>query len=115
MVTDTGARAGGPDVAETGNYPDIDRLLSRGRGGGWLQGRAGVLCGAAAGSLTLEGSDVGDKGSVLAGGWAGLGWAAGKIWPERISRKEVTSDSRGLAHCYSCFCRKRGNLCNDIL
>ena len=51
--------------------------------------------------------------SVLAGlGW--LGWAAGKIWPERISRKEVTSDSRGLAHCYSCFCWNRGNLCNDI-
>ena len=73
MFTVPAARAGGPDVAETGNYPDIDRLLPRGRGGGWLQGRAGVLRGAAAGSLTLEGSDVGDKGSVL--GWAGLGWA----------------------------------------
>ena len=63
-----------------------------------------VVCGALAGSLTLEGSDVGDRGVCWAGlGWAGLGWtgldlAAGKIWPERISRKEVTSDSRGLAH-----------------
>ena len=36
-----------------------------------VTGAGGVLCGAAAGSLTLEGSDVGDKGSECAG-WAGL-------------------------------------------
>ena len=107
MVTVTAARARGPDVAETGNYPDIDGLLSRGRGvyrGGLV---SSVVCGALAGSLTLEGSDVGDRGvcwAGLAAGWAGLDLAAGKIWLERISRKEVTSDSRGLAHCYSCLC-----------
>ena len=39
-------------------------------------------------------SEIGECAGL---GWAG--WAAGKIWPERISRKEVTSDSRGLAHC----------------
>ena len=100
-------------MTETGNYPDIDGLLSRGQGGGGYRGGlvSSVVCGALAGSLTLEGSDVGDRGVCWAGlGWAG--WAAGKIWPERISRKEVTSDSRGLAHCYSsCFCRDRWKLC----
>ena len=57
-------------------------------------------------------SEIGECAGL---GWAGLDLAAGKIWPERISRKEVTSDSRGLAHCYSCLCRDRGKLCNDIL
>ena len=58
-----------------------------------LQGRAGVQCRVwpVPGSLTLEGSDVGDRGVCWAG-WAGLGWAGllgrsgrrgflGRKWP----------------------------------
>ena len=60
-------------MTETDNYPDIDGLLSRGQGRGGYRGGlvSSVVCGALAGSLTLEGSDVGDRGVC----WAGLGWA----------------------------------------
>ena len=74
VFTVNAARARGPDVAETGNYTDIDGLLSRGQGG--LV--SSVVCGALAGSLTLEGSDVGDRGVC----WAGLGWAGLGCWED---------------------------------
>ena len=72
-------------MAETVNYPDIDGLLSRGQGGGGYRGGlvSSVVCGALAGSLTLEGSDVGDRGVCWAGlGWAGLDWAGLGCWED---------------------------------
>ena len=72
-------------MTETGNYPDIDGLLSRGQGRAGYRGGlvSSVVCGALAGSLTLEGSDVGDRGVCWAGlGWAGLGWAGLGCWED---------------------------------